>query len=153
MRRHIPGLNTGTKNAEDLFEGLFLVRVDRVNYQWHTQKPYFLVRFTVLEPAKVRSRCILGRLYCTPKALWRLRWFLRDFGYDADLLGRDEVDEKALQGLKGIIRTSRKALLGHSILNLDGFAPTVEWERLSIEGRAGIQSEKKVSHGIQLHTD
>ena len=110
MKRHIPGLTAGTRNADDFLEGLFLVRVDHVNYRWHPQKPCFLIRFVILEPEELRSRCISGRLYCTPKALWRLRWFLRDFGYDTDLLGRDEVDEKALLGLAGVIRTSRKAL-------------------------------------------
>jgi hypothetical protein len=28
--------------------------------------------------------------------LWKLNWFLRDFGYDADLLGQDEIDDKNL---------------------------------------------------------
>jgi hypothetical protein len=153
MKRHIPGLTTGAETADDFLEGLFLVRVDRVNYRWHPQKPCFLIRFVVLEPAELRSRCVSGRLYCTPKALWRLRWFFRDFGYDPDLLGREEVDEKALLGLEGIIRTSRKVLAGRSFLNLDGFAPAAEWESLSTEGRAGMQSEKKVPHDIQLHTD
>jgi hypothetical protein len=101
MKRHIPGLHAESKNSEDFLEGLFLVRVDHVNYRWHPQKPCYLLRFVVLEPEEFRSRHISGRLYCTPKALWRLNWFLRDFGYDTDLLGRDEVDEKALVGLKG----------------------------------------------------
>jgi hypothetical protein len=153
MKRHIPGLTAGDRNADDFLEGLFLVRVDRVNYRWHPQKPCFLIRFVILEPEELRSRRISGRLYCTPKALWRLRWFLRDFGYDADLLGREEVDEKALLGLTGVIRTSRKVLIGRSFLNLDGFAPATEWESLSIEGHAGIQNEEKVSDDVQLHTD
>ena len=135
MKRHIPGLAAGVRNADDFLEGLFLVRVDHVNYRWHPQKPCFLIRFVILEPEELRSRGISGRLYCTPKALWRLNWFLRDFGYDTDLLGRDEIDEKALLGLTGVIRTSRKALAGRSFQNLDGFAPTAEWESLSIEGQ------------------
>jgi hypothetical protein len=57
---------------------------------------FFWVRFAVLEPKQYLYRSITCRIYCTPKALWRLNWFLRDFGYDTDLLGRDEVDEKAL---------------------------------------------------------
>ena len=73
-----------------------------------------------------------GRLYCTQRALWKLRWFLRDFGYDPDLLGRDEVDEKALVGLRGIVRISRTTLNGRSFLNLGGFAPASEWEELSV---------------------
>ena len=68
-----------------------------------------------------QGRSLNGRLYCTPKALWKLRWFLRDFGYDPDLLGRDEVDE-ALVGLRGIERISRTTLNGRSFLNLGGFA-------------------------------
>ena len=153
MKRHIPGLHTESKNAEDFLEGLFLVRVDRVNYRWHPQKPCFLIRFAILEPEELRSRCISGRLYCTPKALWRLNWFLRDFGYDTDLLGRDEVDEKALVGLKGVIRTSRKTLAGRSFLNLDGFAPAAEWESLPQDHGNGIRGEKGNSNDLQLHTD
>src|SRR5580692_2382152 len=54
------------------------------------------------------SRKVSARIYCTQKSLWKLNWFLRDFGYDTDLLGRDEVDEKALLGLTGVLRTTRK---------------------------------------------
>jgi hypothetical protein len=153
MKRQIPGLHTESKNAEDFLEGLFLVRVDHVNYRWHPQKPCYAIRFVVLEPEEFRSRHISGRLYCTPKALWRLNWFLRDFGYDADLLGHDEVDEKALVGLKGVIRTSRKTLAGRGFQNLDGFAPTAEWEDLSIDGGRRTPGGKRDSDDLQLHTD
>jgi len=153
MKRHIPGLNTESTNADDFLEGMFLVCVDHANYRWHPQKPCFLIRFAVIEPEEFRSRRISGRLYCTPKALWRLNWFLRDFGYDTDLLGRDEVDEKALVGLKGVIRTSRKTLAGRSFLNLDGFAPSTEWESLSQDHDKGIRGEKGNSDDLQLHTD
>lgn len=153
MKRHIPGLNTESRNAEDNLEGLFLVRVDRVNYRWHPQKPCFLLRFAMLESEEFRSRHISGRLYCTPKALWRLNWFLRDFGYDTDLLGRDEVDEKALVGLKGVIRTSRKTLAGRRFQNLDGFAPSTERESLSTDRSEGTRGEKDGSNDLQLHTD
>ena len=86
----------------------------------------------ILEPKAENGKTISGRLYCSPKALWKLSWFLRDFGYDADLLGRDEVDEKALLGLRGVVRTSRTTLNGRSFVNLDGFAPAGEWEELSV---------------------
>ncbi len=86
----------------------------------------------ILEPKEHADQTIFGRLYCTPKALWKLSWFLRDFGYDPDLLGRDEVDEKALLGLRGVVRTSRTTLNGRSFVNLDGFAPAGEWEELSV---------------------
>ena len=95
MKRHLPGLHSEGPRGEEVLQGIFLVRVDRAYYRWHPQKPFFILSFAVLEPQDLTSRKISGRLYATSKALWRLNWFLRDFGYDRDLLGRDEVDEKA----------------------------------------------------------
>jgi len=152
MKRQIPGLHSETKHVDDFPEGLFLVRVEHVNYNWHRDKPFFLIRFAVLEPKQCSPRSITGRIYCTPKALWRLNWFLRDFAYDTELLGRDEVDEKALLGLTGVIRTSRRNLAGRSFLNLDGFAPAAEWEELSREG-ATCTSQEEGRDDLQLHAD
>ena len=132
MKRHIAGLNGGTYNAELILEGVFLVRVDRVFYRWHPQRPFYALRLVILEPSEHQGHSLNGRLYCTPKALWKLRWFLRDFGYDSDLVGRDEVDEKALMGLRGIVRISRTTLNGRSFLNLGGFAPANEWGELDV---------------------
>ena len=112
MKRHFPGLHAEATRKDDFLEGIFLVRVDRAYYRWHPQKPFFILSFTVLAPQDFASRKIAGRLYCTEKSLWKLNWFLRDFGYDPDLLGRDEVDEKALLGLTGILRTTRKSFAG-----------------------------------------
>jgi hypothetical protein len=153
MRRQIPGLHREDKNPDDALEGLFLVRVDRANYVWDRQKPFFSLRFAVLEPKSFSSRSITGRLYCTPKALWRLNWFLRDFAYDTDLLGRDEVDEKALLGLTGVVRTSRKTLASRSFLSLDGFAPAGEWEALPTESGPRNPREEEGSGDLQLHAD
>jgi len=132
MKRHIPGLHREAQDGDDILEGLFLVRIERAFYRWHPQKPFFALRLAILEPKEHATRTISGRLYCTPKALWKLSWFLRDFDYDLDLLGRDEVDEKALLGLRGVVRTSRTTLNGRCFLNLDGFAPASEWEELSV---------------------
>jgi len=152
MRRQIPGLHNETKRGGDFLEGMFLVRIDQARYNWHREKPFFSIRFGVLEPKQCSSRSITGRIYCTPKALWRLNWFLRDFAYDTDLLGRDEVDDKALLGLKGIIRTSRRTLAGRSFPNLDGFAPAAEWEELSSE-RGARTSREEGPDDLQLHAD
>jgi hypothetical protein len=131
MRRHIPGLHSRQQNAESNLDGLFLVRVERASYRWHRQKSFLELRFIVLEPKSVESRSFSGRLYCTERALWKLNWFLRDFGYDTELLNRDQVDEKALLNLRGIVRTSHTTLNGRSYQNLDVFAPAGEWEALS----------------------
>jgi hypothetical protein len=130
MKRLFPGLHGTGQNGNEVLEGVFLVRVDRAFYRWHPQRPFYSLRFAVLEPKEYSGQFVTGRLYCTPKALWKLNWFLRDFGYDPDLLGRDELDEKALLGLRGILRTSKTILNGRCFLNLDGFAPAADWEEL-----------------------
>jgi hypothetical protein len=132
MKRHIPGLHREDHNGEDILEGIFLVRVERAFYRWHPQRPFFVLRFAVLEPRDLLGHSLTGRLYCSPKALWKLTWFLRDFGYDRDLMGQDMVEEKALVGLSGVLWTSCTTLNGHTFLNLDGFAPAGEWEELSV---------------------
>src|ERR1700722_19845957 len=96
MMRHIPGLHARQQNHESLLEGLFLVRVDSASSPWHPHKPFLSVRLVVLEPERFAGQSLSGRLYCTERALWKLNWFLRDFGYDSELLSRDQVDEKAL---------------------------------------------------------
>ena len=132
MRRHIPGLHSRQENQVSDLEGLFLVRVERASYRWHPQKPFLALQFSVLEPAFVDARSFSGRIYCTERALWKLNWFLRDFGYDPDLLSRDQIDEKALLNLRGVVRTSSARVNGHSYQNLDAFAPATEWESLSL---------------------
>ena len=66
-----------------------------------------------------------------PEALWKLNWFLRDFGYDTELLGRDEVDETQLIGLKGVVKISHIVFNATSWFRLDGFARADSWEELS----------------------
>jgi hypothetical protein len=131
MRRQIPGLHSVDQNHESPLDGLFLVRVDGASYRWHPQKPFLSLRFVIEEPAPFATRSFSGRLYCSERALWKLRWFLRDFGYDTELLSRDQVDEKALLNLRGIVRTSLIAFHGRSYQNLASFAPAGEWEELS----------------------
>jgi hypothetical protein len=88
---------------------------------------------------------ITGRVYCTPKALWKLSWFVRDFGYDTELLGRDEIDEKALVGLRGVIKISHTVMHGTALLNLDGFAPASQWEDLSVTQPPNASNSKAAS--------
>ena len=131
MKRRFEGLHESSSAADDLPQGLFLVRVVRAQYRWHAQKPYYTLRFIVLEPSLYAGRAIAGRLYCTAKALWKLNWFLRDFGYESDLLGHDEIDDKHLVGLHGVLKISRVVVNGTPLTNLDGFAPASQWADLS----------------------
>ena len=58
-------------------------------------------------------------------------------------VGRDEVDEKALLGLRGIVRISHTTLNQRTFLNLGGFAPASEWDELSVscEGRPEVSRD------------
>ena len=130
MKRRFAGLQE-TDSANTMQDGIFLVRVQKVEYRWHAQKPFYILRLCVIEPKELSEKMISGRLYCTSKALWKLGWFLRDFLYDPELLGREEIDEKALFGLRGVVKVSHTARNGRSWLNFDGFAPASQWEELS----------------------
>ena len=84
----------------------------------------------IVGPACYAGQSVTGRIYCTPKALWKLNWFLKDFGYDSELLDRDEIDDRRLIGLTGVVKLSRAVVNGTVLLNLDGFAPAGQWEEL-----------------------
>ena len=150
MRHQIPGLHSRYQDSETKFDGLFLVRIERAFYRRHPQKPFLELRFVILEPRTMQDQSFFGRLYSTERGLWKFRWFLRDFGYDADLLNRAQVDERALVHLCGVVRTSHKMLNRHSYQNLDAFAPAGDWEVLSCESiddpNAGGQA--KDPHGV-----
>jgi hypothetical protein len=144
MKRHIPGLHSRQQDHENLLEGLFLVRVDSASYRWHPQKPFLSIRFAVLQPEAFAERSFSGRLYSTERALWKLNWFLRDFGYDPDLLNQDQIDDRALLKLRGVVRTSYVTLNGRSFQNLEAFAPATEWEELSCETVGGKHGQGNV---------
>ena len=131
MRRHIPGLHSRQQDDDLPLEGLFLVRVEWASYRWHPQRAFLQLRFVVLEPQSFERRSFSGRLYSTERALWKLNWFLRDFGYDMDLLSQDQIDEKALINLRGVVRTTHVILNGRTFQNLEAFASAAEWEDLT----------------------
>ena len=132
MKRHVPGLSdTGRDSHCEVPDGIFLVRLDGAQHRWQAQKRIYLLRLSVLEPKLFAGRSLVSRLYCTPKATWKLGWFLRDFLYDPELLSQDEVDERALRGLVGIVKISHTVINGISLVNFDGFAPASQWEELS----------------------
>jgi hypothetical protein len=150
MRRQIPGLHSRHLEPEGNLDGLFLVRVERASYRWHPQKPFVELRLVILEPHSLQERSFFSRLYCSERALWKLHWFLRDFGYDTDLLNRDQIDERALVNLRGVVRTSHKTLNGRSYQNLDSFAPAGDWEVLSCASidEGDVQDDRENSDGL-----
>jgi hypothetical protein len=133
MRRYFESLHPAdVSTIHSVPDGIFLVRVDRTQYRWHKQKPFYEIRFAVLKPKHLTGCFMTGRLYCTSKAMWKLSWFLRDFGYDAELLAKNEIDDKALIDLWGVVKVSEVSVHGISAFNFDGFAPAARWEDLSV---------------------
>jgi hypothetical protein len=138
MKRHIPGLHLETADEFAHHDGLFLVRVERARYCYHSLKPFFSLSFCVLKPEERAGTIVSGRLYSTPKAAWRLRWFLREFGYDTVLLEQDMVDERALLGLQGIIKVSHASISGQTFVNFDGFARADRWVGINQKQEATV---------------
>ena len=133
MKRQITGLHAADRYAADQVpDGVFLVRVRKslLSVGRH-RSPTTRSLWRFLSPTALPGTSFRAALYCTPKALWKLNWFLRDFGYDTELLGRDEVDETQLVGLKGVVKISHIVFNGASLLRFDGFAPAGRWEELS----------------------
>ena len=141
MKRRFQGLAATAQPSTEVPDGVFLVRVDQVRYSRERQKPFYTVRFSVLEPQPLTGRTISARLYCTHKALWKFSWFLRDFGYDTDLLGRDEIEDKSLLGLRGVVKISHVVVNGRALVNLDAFAPAGAWDSIFSSAPPPLRSE------------
>src|ERR1700692_4169739 len=73
----------------------------------------------LFEPHVLAGQPIVGRLYRTQKAMWKLGWFLRDFLYDPELLAHEQVDEKALRDLRGVVKVSHTVINRISLINLE----------------------------------
>ena len=147
MRRQLPGLADVARDSRtEIPDGIFLVRVDGARFRWHPQKPFYVFRLSIVEPKQFSGFPIAGRLYCTQKAMWKVGWFLRDFLYDPELLAHEQIDEKALLGLHGVVKISHTVVNGISLVNLDGFAPASQWEELSA-GLVSRASQSQSSKG------
>jgi hypothetical protein len=114
--------------------------VQKVYFRRQAQKPYYPLTLAILEPSRFAGHVISSRVYCNPKALWKLNGFLRDFGYDTELIGRDRDDRSGLKLARQRIKTLGEqdaVKISHIVINdasrirLDGFAPAGRWEVLS----------------------
>lgn len=126
MRRTVEGLRAPSHTFPSYPEGRVLAAVKRVVYI-HGAKPYFAITFKVLQPVEYEGREVTTRLYCTNRALWKLQWFLRDFNYDPELLSAEQIDDKALIGLKGVIQVARESIAGRTFTNIKAFGTCSSW--------------------------
>ena len=111
MKRQVPWSSPKPPATlvQRFLDGAFFVRVDGgpVPLACRQTLLYILRLSKALEPQALSGHPIVGQfLYCTRKAMWKLGWFLRDFFYDPELLAHEQVDEKALPGLRGVVKIS-----------------------------------------------
>jgi len=70
MKRQITGLHAADHCAADQIpDGIFLVRVRGAKFHRHAHKSYYSLTLAILEPGRFSGRVISSRLYCSPKAL------------------------------------------------------------------------------------
>jgi hypothetical protein len=131
MRTKIQGLSQSTER-NPLVEGSYRARVVRFGPAGHAAKPCLAATFLILEPGWYAGRYVRTRLYCHERALWKLRWFLNDFNYDAELLATDELDDRRVVGPEGVVRLAYWGNNGHRRLGVQGFAPSERWGELSV---------------------
>jgi hypothetical protein len=135
MRTRIQGLSQPNERKL-LVEGLYRARVVRFEPAGHAAKPCRRATFLILEPAAYCGLHVRTRLYWHDRALWKLRWFLSDFGYDTELMAAEELDDRRVVGLEGVIRLAYWGSDAHRRLDVEGFAPTERWPERSQEGQA-----------------
>jgi hypothetical protein len=140
VRTHIQGLNQSSER-KPLVEGQYRARVVKFEPAGHAAKPCRMATFSILEPAGFAGRHVRTRLYCHERALWKLRWFLLDFGYDPELLAAEELDDRRVVGLEGVIRLSYWGMNGHRRLDVQGFAKLDRRAELS----QGVQPVEQVA--------
>ncbi len=136
MRTKIQGLSQPNERVP-LVQGLYRARVVRFEAAGHAARPCRMATFLVLDPDRYAGRHIRTRLYCHDRALWKLRWFLNDFAYDAELLAAEELDDRRVVGLEGVIRLAYWGTNGQRRLDVHGFAPAERWEEISKNRQAG----------------
>ena len=61
---------------------------------------------------------------------------MSDFGYDAELMAAEELDDRRVVGLEGVIRLGYWGSDGHRRLDVEGFAATERWPEISQETQA-----------------
>ena len=130
MRMKIQGLSQ-VSERKPLVEGAYRARVVRFEPAGHAPRPCRAATFLILEPPAYAGRHVRTRLYCHERALWKLRWFLSDFRYDPELLAGEELDDRRVVGLEGVIRLAYWGADGHKRLDVQGFAPSERWEELA----------------------
>jgi hypothetical protein len=114
--------------TDDLPDGFFLVRVERVEYRF--SKDVADLYFSVLQPVEYAGRSIPLRLPLMERRdSWKFGWFLQEFRYDKTRCEGDP--EKSMIGLQGVVKIRHTRLRGMARIRLEAFASADQWEKYS----------------------
>jgi len=155
MTRHIPGLpRNSARIAMAFFEGFVLGSRRSSLYRWHARKPFLACALSSWSPKPLRVD-LSRRLYCTDRALWKLKLVPSRLWHDPELLSRDQVDEKAVRNLSwSFVRTSHVTLNGTTLSyqNLEAFAPRSQSGGTSFQCDTSVENKSKGSGDDLLAT-
>ena len=65
MKRRFQGLSSMSQADAEIPDGVYLVRVNQVRYMRERQKPFYSIRFAIVEPAALAGSVVAACLYCT----------------------------------------------------------------------------------------
>jgi len=119
-----------TRERIPLVEGLYRARVVHFEPTGHATQPCRAALFLIIDPSEYAGRHVHTRLYCHDRALWKLRWFLKNFASDPEVLTADELDDRRVVGLEGINPLAYCGSDDQQKLDVQGFAPAEWWPDL-----------------------
>jgi hypothetical protein len=103
LRTKVNGLGRSTKQSP-LAEGFYRARVVRFGPAGHAAKPCVAATFEVLQAIRVRRLPHPDASYRHERAVRPLRGFLSALKYDSEPFEPDELDDRNVVGVEGVIR-------------------------------------------------
>lgn len=129
MRYQLNGLSTGRfLSDQTLTRTVLLVTIRSCQRVSRKRKSFLRVGMGIEQPESWRGTDVLTLFELEANMLRRLHCFLRDFGYDSQLLAEETIAESELVGLRGVIKLGKPDRRAPGAFFLDAFASATTWE-------------------------
>ncbi len=146
MKRHFPGLHT--EASWRWSSGRCVPGSGRSPTIVGTRNPSSFSARELSSKARSRFTQKPRTTLTAPRGRLNRNWFLR-LRLRPRLAGQDEVqDEKHCSVFTGVPRTTRKSFAGRTFVNLEGFAPSTEWEFISKSSRRVVAGGSTASRRL-----
>ena len=148
MRTKIQGLSQATER-NPLVEGPYRARVVRFGPAGHAAKPCRSSDVLDSRPCPLcRPLCAHRGSIATNGRSGSFAGSCRTSTTTAELLAADELDDRRVVGLEGVIRLAYWGNDGHRRLDVQGFAPSERWGDLIRSSTAQVKVFRK-RHGLR----